>query len=403
MKIHEQEYIEAPCIQVVQPVGVFYVASIGFKELLEISYADVRRLEKNSTDLEKYIGIQRLLSTTRVKEIANYVSLVDATFPTSVIIEVDRYASNIDEITGEKIFETYKGKDGVEQYIDNIIYNDQAHTVHIRKDKNIARILDGQHRLAGLAEGAKEIDSEKFCLNVSIFIDMDIEDQAIVFSTINKSHTKVNKSLVADLFEYTKTRSPQKTAHNIARALNEKEGSPFYKKINILGLAKSESETITQATFTDYIIKYISGNGIQAMKDRDVYKRGKQINEVLETEREKVPFRNMWIHDKDIEIAQNIWNYFHAVSERWPIAWNNTTQTGLILNRSTGFHALMRFFKRAYLSHANKDEVISKEEFSKVFSSINILDVDFSRENYLPGTSGQKKLYDELIEKSGIK
>ena len=85
------QYIEVTCIQVAQPVGTFYVAAIGYKELLEVSYADVRRLETHSTELEEYIGIQRLLSPGRVKEIANYVSLVDATFPTGVIIQINEF------------------------------------------------------------------------------------------------------------------------------------------------------------------------------------------------------------------------------------------------------------------------------------------------------------------------
>ena len=52
-----------------------------------------------------------------------------------------------------------------------------------------AKVLDGQHRIAGLRHFKKE--GEKFQVIVSIYIDMAIEDQAIVFATINKETKKV--------------------------------------------------------------------------------------------------------------------------------------------------------------------------------------------------------------------
>ena len=391
------QYIEVSCIEVVQPVGTFYVASIGFKELLEISYADVRRLETNSTELEKYIGIQRLLSPSRVKEIATYVQLIDATFPTGIIIQVSGFATQKNEDGEEAIVITEDGKQ-----LRNAIYDRKNKTLKIRKDENVAKIIDGQHRLEGLKKGAMgHLENEQFKLNVTIFVDMDIEDQAIIFATINKSHTKVNKSLVADLFEYTKTKSPQKTAHNIARALNEKKGSPFLGKIKILGKAEDESETITQATFVDGLLWYISGNNIRAMKDRDIYKRGGTPEKVTGDEQKRLFFRNMFIEERDADIAQIVWNYFAVVSEKWPGAWNNP-QRGFILNRSTGFIALMRFLEDAYLNFDKIGEVISKIQFQKIFSSIDLSDKIFTKEEYLPGTGGQTKLYKQLREKSGI-
>lgn len=399
-QINNHEYIEVDCISITQPVGTFYVAVIGYKELMDISYADVRRFETNSTEIERYIGIQRLISSSRVKEIANYVLSVDATFPTGIIVQIDKFATQINE-NGEKEIITYVN-DGKACQLENIIYDSNNKKLKIRRDENVAKILDGQHRLEGLKQGAlTSIESHKFELNVTIFVDIDIEDQAIVFATINKSQTKVNKSLVADLFEYTKTRSPQKTAHNIARALNQKQGSPFFGKINILGQARDQGETITQATFVDSLLKYISGNNLRAMKDRDFYKRGDRLNKVDGVEQEKLFLRNMFIDEKDADVAQIIWNYFMAVSEKWPNAWNGS-QPGFILNRSTGFLALMRFLKPAYLSFNRLGSVITKEEFALIFSQIDIPESDLTKDNYLPGTGGQSLLYNHLLNKSKL-
>ncbi len=110
--------------------------------------------------------------------------------------------------------------------------------------KDIAKVIDGQHRM----EGLRAFVGEEFQVNVSIFIDADIADQAYIFSTVNLTQTKVNRSLAYDLFDLAKSKSPQKTCHNIAVALDENEKSPFYQRIKKTGVSTEGrfSETITQ-------------------------------------------------------------------------------------------------------------------------------------------------------------
>jgi DGQHR domain-containing protein len=108
-----------------------------------------------------------------------------------------------------------------------------------------------------------------FGLSVTIFIGSDIADQAYIFSTVNLEQTKVSKSIVYDLFELAKTRSPQKTAHNIAVALDRDERGPFYQRIKRLGFATVDRkfETITQATFVENLLPLISPD---PKEDRDL-------------------------------------------------------------------------------------------------------------------------------------
>ena len=111
----------------------------------------------------------------------------------------------------------------------------------------------------------------------------------------------------------------------------------------------------------------------------------------------------MFIDDEsDIKIAQIMWDYFYAVSEKWPTAWG-IVQNNNILNKSTGYLALMKFFKDAYFHVQNSGGIIGKAEFMKIFQHIDLRDNDFSTENYIPGSTGQRKLYYDLIHKSGIK
>ena len=121
-------------------------------------------------------------------------------------------------------------------------------------EERCVNILDGQHRLEGLklAHDSGLIDkSYIFDVPVSIYIDLDMDDQAQIFSTINKTHRKVNKSLVYDLYEYANSDSPQKTVHDIVRILNRREESPLYRKVKLLGKAYDKSvETIASGNLS---------------------------------------------------------------------------------------------------------------------------------------------------------
>ena len=374
MEIINKQYIDVKCIPAKQPIGTMYVAVMDSADLVNISFVDVRRLRENSDnrEVEDYIGIQRQLNTGREKELAQYVNLVDATFPNSIILAISS---------------------------EHAIYDENSQTLKILDDGKVAKVLDGQHRIAGLQHFKLETGFD--CI-VTIYVDMDIEDQAIVFSTINSEQKPVSNSLAADLYAFAKTRSPQKTAHNIVRALNNVVDGPFYRKIKILGTAMHKDlETITQDTFVKSIIKYISSN---PQLDRDFYKRNskKNLELISGKDTEKYFLRNLFIADhNDIKIAQIIYNYFYAVRERWPNAWNNVTEN-MILNRSTGFIALMRFFKDAYLYSLEDNPIITKEQFSNIFDSINIEESDFNKDKYVPGSTGQSQLYADFINKSSI-
>ncbi|MDD3557489.1 MAG: DGQHR domain-containing protein [Melioribacteraceae bacterium] len=409
-----KDFIEIPFLKVEQPIGEFYIGYLSWEQLLGIAAADIRKIEKegkSDNSFDSYLGIQRKLSENRLKEISDYVNTVDATFPTSIILAIDSVSRYIEDKNVTELDNDYvnENMDKIKE-VRNVELTNSESKLRIRKEDSIAKILDGQHRLEGLKRGFEnKKEKPPFELNVTIFIDLDIDDQAQVFSVINKAQTKVNKSLVYDLYEYAQSRSPQKTAHDIVRVLNRKETSPFYKKIKILGTAENkETETIAQATFVEAILKYISK---EPMKDRDILKRrklfgGKKSIALVEDNEElkRRIFRNLFIKEKDEIILAIIWNYFDAVKDKWPEAWSSTKNLpGNILNKSTGLLALMRFLRPVYNHLNNNDEeVISKKAFSKIFANINLDSKDFNKEKYIPGSSGQSQLYRELLAQSEI-
>lgn len=376
-----EKKIEIPALLVSQPIGDFFIGTMNWDDLCAISDFDIRRILKEKRDVETYLGIQRPLNQTRVKEIQQYVNTVDATFPTGVILAVEEEAIEYDRKRGTVILKNYMEP---EEETDRIYY------------RQIARVLDGQHRI----EGLKNFSGEIFQINVIIFVGTDIADQANVFATVNLAQTRVNPSLAYDLYELAKTRSPQKTCHEIVVALDSSNGSPFYRRIKRLGVATEgrQGERITQANFVKMLLPYISRD---PMGDRDQILKKKKLELVGQDESEELIFRNMFIENRDLDIAETIWNYFDAVKQRWPIGWEEAGR-GHVLTRSTGFRGFMRFLRPAYLYCTAPGTIVENKKFLAIFEKINLKDDDFSVERFKPGTGGETALYQDLMARSGL-
>ncbi len=370
-----------PVLQVTQPIGSFYIGVIDSRRLCDITDFDIRRLLKER-DFEKYLGIQRPLDLARVKEIKKYVTTVDACFPTAIILSVRSECTEYHSSKHELTLKNYMDPEDPER---NVLY------------KNIAKVLDGQHRI----EGLKDYKGERFDVNVSIFVDIDVAEEGYLFSTVNLAQTKVNRSLAIDLVDLAKSRSPQKFCHNAAVALDGQEGSPLYHRIKRLGVATAgrSNETITQATFVDSLIRYVSRD---PMKDRDIYLRGGIPLKASREESKKLIFRNMFVDNKDLEIVDVLWNYFSAVQQRWPVAWASN-ERGEVLNKTNGFRALMRFLGLAYLSAVkNVGEVPTQAQFARIFRTMEMDDTLFTTSNFDPGSSGEAALFRAFKEYSGL-
>jgi DGQHR domain-containing protein len=381
--------IAIPVIRVRQRIGDFFIGSMPSKQLFEIAYFDIRQIV-HEDGLDSYLGIQRVLSKQRVREITQYARGADATFPTAVILAVpEQCVALVPTPAGQDtvFMMTLRNIPDTENPDQPILY------------RQIARVIDGQHRIAGL----EDYSGPTFELNVSIFIGADISDQASIFSTVNLAQTKVNRSLVYDLFELSKTQSPERMCHQITIGLDRTEGSPFHKKIKRLGTATEGrvGETLSQATVVDGILQYISKDRIQLLQDRDIGRRGAKWPRVDAETARRLVLRTFFVEGRDTDIANLIWNYFAAVSERWPSAWNDGGE-GKILNKTNGYNALMRYFRAAYLNFTNPGKLVAKEQFAELFKLVELEDDDFDRTKFLPGSSGAKELYQILLQQTAL-
>lgn len=374
-----------PVIEVSQSIGTFFIGSMSAEDLVRISYADVRRIEKR--DVEKYLGIQRSLDDKRVKQIKKYLTSPDASFPTGVVLSVDQKCTEFDG-SGKLVLRPYESEFSGEEGI---------------PFEKIAKILDGQHRIAAFVDKNWEFDGQlwlsldrNFQFNVIIFIGLDVDEQANIFATINLAQTKVNKSLVYDLEGLSKTRSPFRTCHQIAVALDSvDESSPLFKRIKRLGVktkGRDASEPLTQAAFVEALVRLISATPFE---DRVLYLKGKRPSRASDSDLRKYPFRNLFIDERDDDIALILFNYFSAVQETWRQAWNGRNVEGNILPRSNAFKAFMRYLREVYvdLTHGKFDRIPTIEEFRGVFSQIAVSDEDFTSGNFKPGSGGESAFF----------
>jgi DGQHR domain-containing protein len=386
--------LELKVLPVSQPIGEFFISSISAENLVEIAFADVRRLTDSQRKVEKYLGIQRPLSKKRVKDIKKYIEGSDATFPTAVIVAVDENCAVYDEAKGKLILSAFEPDD-----------DEDGEAIPWER---IANVLDGQHRIAAFMDEDSEYSyayDHDFEINLAIFIGADISEQASIFATVNLAQTKVNRSLVYDLTELAKTRSPHKTCHNVAVALDTNKKSPLFQRIKRLGTKTPgrEKEPLTQAAFVESLVRFIS---VDPVSDRNKLLDGKKPPRATPDELKKVPFRNMFLDKQDVEIAEIIFNYFSAVRKKWPESWENLAESGNLLPKSNAFKALMKFLREdAYLKIVGDDvgKVPSAKKFEPFFEDIDVRDSDFSTKNFVPGSGGQsmflKMLRKEITRK----
>ena len=363
----KENWIEVNVLEIEQPIGRFYYGAMSHADLIKISYADRRRIDKEKRDVETYLGIERPLRRNRIGELRDYVNTVDAAFPSPIILAIDEEHTDIDPKTGLML---------------------------IRNRENVAQILDGQHRIAGL-EG---FEGEKFDVLVTIFLEMDIEYQAMIFATINLEQTRVNKSLAYDLYAYATKRSPQRTCHNIVRLLNSRQDSPFFNKIKILGIAGDKTETISQALFIDSMLPLISPT---PLRDRDALRKDRGLQLAMPGEVHNLIFRNLFIQERDGEIARVLWNYFKTVEKKWGKYWTDIIPRH-VLNRTTGFRGLMQFLPFAFVAAGGLNGNPTDADFEEIFSRIDIPGEEITPENFPPGTTGATRFRDRLKAQAGL-
>lgn len=345
-------------IEVQQPIGTFYMCSIPAELLVNIV---VSRAYKDGN-----AGVQRELAPERTNAVMSYCSDPDAVFPTPIVISVDKDAPvDIDE---------------------------KEHKIIIRdENKTIGEVIDGQHRLWGIKKS--ELISQ-FYLPVVLMFDLTVEEKAYVFATINSNQKKVDTSLIYELFDVSEVRSPQRTAHQLARVMNYNEESPLRGRLKMLGkkVNGQENAVLSQGTFAKSILMLISRNvSDDALKSR----RGEQLTPI-----NGYLFRDLYIAGKDDVIAKILLNCFNALKEVFLKEWESPTEN--ILWKTTGFRAVIYSLK-SIMNKGRREKTLTKDYFIRCFEAfhkrLQEMKLTLTSESFPGGgEQSQKKLAAIILE-----
>src|SRR5262245_23542534 len=105
--------------------------------------------------------------------------------------------------------------------------------------EGILRAIDGQHRLLALHADIEQFQGEDFTVPAIIFDRLPEDHVVQMFVTINAKHTRLNASHLVSLSGRQLYRDDNlAAAHDVVRALNDREDSPLHGEIKLLGVGR---------------------------------------------------------------------------------------------------------------------------------------------------------------------
>src|SRR6186997_401600 len=103
--------------------------------------------------------------------------------------------------------------------------------------EGVLRAIDGQHRLLALHAGMEQFEGENFTVPAVIFDRLPEDHVVQMFVTINAKHTRLNPSHLVSLSGRQLYRDAAlAAAHDVIRALNDRDDSPLAGEIKLLGV-----------------------------------------------------------------------------------------------------------------------------------------------------------------------
>jgi DGQHR domain-containing protein len=163
----------------------------------------------------------------------------------------------------------------------------------IPEREGILRAIDGQHRLLALHAGMEQFQNEQFTVPAVIFDRLPEDHIVQMFVTINAKHTRLNASHLVSLSGRQLYRDENlAAAHDVVRALNDREDSPLYGEIKMLGVGHGR---VAQAPLAQELKRLFAS---------DAFGTGKRGDDFRE------------------EARKFFVNYFRQISQVFGAAWN---------------------------------------------------------------------------------
>src|SRR3989441_792658 len=141
--------------------------------------------------------------------------------------------------------------------------------------EGILRAIDGQHRLLALHADIDRFGDERFTVPAVIFDRLPEDHVVQMFVTINAKHTRLNASHLVSLSGRQLYRDENlAAAHDVVRALNDREDSPLYDEIKLLGVGRGH---VAQAPLAQELKKLFAADVFGARRPSDFHEEAKKF------------------------------------------------------------------------------------------------------------------------------
>jgi DGQHR domain-containing protein len=141
--------------------------------------------------------------------------------------------------------------------------------------EGILRAIDGQHRLLALHADIERFAGEDFSVPAVIFDRLPEDHVVQMFVTINAKHTRLNASHLVSLSGRQLYRDENlATAHDVVRALNDREDSPLYDEIKLLGVGRGR---IAQAPLAQELKKLFAADVFAGRRGGDMHEEARKF------------------------------------------------------------------------------------------------------------------------------
>jgi DGQHR domain-containing protein len=136
--------------------------------------------------------------------------------------------------------------------------------------EGILRAIDGQHRLLALHADRDRFEGEEFSVPAVIFDRLPEDHVVQMFVTINAKHTRLNASHLVSLSgRQLYADESLAAAHDVVRALNDRDDSPLFGEIKLLGVGKGR---IAQAPLAQELKKLFTTEAFGAGRKGDAFR-----------------------------------------------------------------------------------------------------------------------------------
>src|SRR5687767_703738 len=143
-------------------------------------------------------------------------------------------------------------------------------TLKVPEREGILRAIDGQHRLLALHADRERFEGEDFTVPAVIFDRLSEDHVVQMFVTINAKHTRLNAAHLVSLSGRQLYRDEDlAAAHDIVRALNDREDSPLYGEIKLLGVGRGR---VAQAPLAQELKKLFASEAFGAGRKADAFR-----------------------------------------------------------------------------------------------------------------------------------